>query len=369
MANGAYFNSDLGWTTHTIANHIVYFKGYVLERKPIEDIIEELVVDPTPRHKGNFVAIICNATNSTITHNVCRCSPLQYIDKECVTNLEKNLPGVWADQYVQISSDLTVTRIKGFDPFVASYDTLEYTDALNQIHEILNNSFEIFLSKNTRPLKVFLTGGIDSLTLYTYIKSFTNNFELVKCNYHKFTEFYVKNIFAIRDHWGYINSHSWGEEPTALLTGGCGDEYFLRGPATLNAIARYHNFSVLDLMRSNPDCYHFEYYQRPKNAKLFGELDIDTNNKQVTIDWVLNTLANDHQHWHIDETLFFSPMQDITIPNIILNMPRQNIIDHVLDLRINKDLIEKINPDDLKYLASSKNVASYTEDYLKLMCG
>jgi hypothetical protein len=367
MANGAYFNCDLGWTTHTIADHIVYFKGYVLEDQTVEQIIENSVVDPTPRYKGNFFIIICDNTTTTITHNVCRCSPLQYVNQQCVTNLEKDFSGVWADQYIQISSDLEVTRIKGFQPYIATYDDLEYTDALNQIHAILNNAFEIFLSKNTRPLKVFVTGGIDSLTLYTYLKSFTKNFELVNYNFHKFTEFYIKNIFAIRDHWGYINSHSWGEEPTALLTGGCGDEYFLRGPITLNAIAQHHEIDVLELTKQDPNCYHHKYYLRDKNVKCFGKLDFDVTDKKTVIDWILNTLANDHQHWHLDETIFFSPFQDIRIPNIILNMPKQNIIDHVMNLQINKDLIAMIDPDNLKLLGRYKNSASYTSEYLKLV--
>ena len=117
---------------------------------------------------------------------------LQYVQNEKITNLEKDLTPVWSDKYLTVDPALTVTE-NYFSPYTASYENIDYDSALNQVDKILCDSFESFLSKNNKPLKVFLTGGIDTLTLYSYLKKFTKNFEIVDYEYKKFTHFYIKN--------------------------------------------------------------------------------------------------------------------------------------------------------------------------------
>ena len=359
LPNSTFFNCDLGWEQNEHNGYTIFFKGYVLEDISQQELFENIVNDPTPKYKGNFFAVVCNDSDTVITHSINRCSPLQYTENECVTNLQKDLTPVWSDTYLKIDDQLEVSKIH-FKPYTATYESIDYNSALNQIHDIINTAFENFLTKNTRPLKVFLSGGVDTLTLYSYLKSFTKNFEIVDSEYVKYTHFYLRNKKTIKFHWGYKQMHSWGEIPTVLLTGGCGDEYSMRGPTTLAAIAQHHGIDVLELIKQNTDCYHHTYYLRDKNIKLFDRVDIDISDKKTVVDWILNILINDHQHWHIDNTLFFSPFANISIPNIILNMPKENIQDQILDAQINKDLITMINPDDLKFLAKYKNFDSMT---------
>ena len=94
-----------------------------------------------------------------------------------------------------------------------------------------------------------------------------------------------------------------------------------------------------------------------KNSKYFRNTnpDVDTSSKKNTIDHILNNLINDHQHWHIDETICFTPFKNIAIPGIILNLPKQNVIEQLLDAQFNKDLIIRNNPDDLRLLSTNKN--------------
>jgi hypothetical protein len=355
LKNGIVFNCDLGWQRIEYKNHIIFFKGYILDKIKDEEFYESIINDPIPKFNGNFFSVIVGE-KITITNDINRGSPLQYVQNEKVTNLEKDLTPVCSDKYLTVDSAMTVNEAS-FAPYTASYENINYDDALKQVNEILCNSFESFLSKNNKPLKVFLSGGIDTITLYSYIKKFTKNFELVDYEYKKFTHFYVKNWQTkIKKFWGYNQMHSWGDIPTVLVTGGCGDEYLMRGPATLPVLAGYHKIDALALLEKNTDCYHYMYFNRDENKKKFQNKKIkNITSKKIMIDYILNNLINDHQHWHIDETIFFTPFKNIAIANIILNCSKEHIIDQMLNAQFNKDLIIRNNPDDLKFLSKYKN--------------
>jgi len=356
LKNNIIFNCDLGWQRIEYKHYVIFFKGYILDNLKDEEFYESIVTDPTPKFQGNFFCIIADET-ITVTNDKNRGSPLQYVQNQKITNLEQDLTPAWSDKYLTIDPLLTVTE-HHFSPYTSFYETIDYDSALDQVDKILCDSFETFLSKNNKPIKVFLSGGIDTLTMYSYIKKFTTNFELVDYEYKKFTHFYRKNWDTkIRKYWGYNQIHSWGDVPAVLLTGGCGDEFFLRGPCTLAILAEHHQIDTFALLEQHTDCYHRHYLLLEKNSKYFRNTnpDVDTSSKKNTIDHILNNLINDHQHWHIDETICFTPFKNIAIPGIILNLPKQNVIEQLLDAQFNKDLIIRNNPDDLRLLSTNKN--------------
>lgn len=355
LKNGVIFNCDLGWTKINYKDHIIFFKGYILDKITNEDFYESILRDPVPKFHGNFFSIVVGE-NIIVTNDICRGSPLQYIQQEKITNLETTHTPVWADKYLIIDYAMNVKEIQFF-PYTASYKTIDYDSALDQLDKILCDAFESFLSKNTKPLKVFLSGGIDTLTMYSYIKKFTRNFEMVDYEYKKFTHFYVKNWNKkIKNFWGYTQIHSWGDVPAVLLSGGCGDEYFLRGPAMLSVLTEHHQIDVSAMLEKNTQCYHYEYLLLEKNNHYFkNKKTFDTSSKKNVIDHILNNLINDHQHWHIDETICFTPFKNIEIPKIILNLPKQHIVEQMLNAQFNKDLISRNDPDDLKFLSTYKN--------------
>ena len=353
LKKGIYLNSDLGWQTYTLNSNTIFFKGYVLDNINLQNFLENIIKDPVPRYDGNFICIIVGE-KITITNDKCRGTPLQYDPFNKVTNLEKNLTPVWSNNYLTITENFNIKQIK-FTPYSASYQEIDYNASLNEIDKIICNSFEIFLSKNTKPIKIFLSGGIDTLTMYSYLKKFTKKFEIVDYEYFKFTHFYTKNLEKIKKFWGYNQMHSWGELPVVFFTGACGDEFFLRGPAMLSVLADFHEIDVLTLLDNNRQCYHHNYFFI-KNQHYFKQnTKRKFSIKKVTIDHILNNLINDHQHWHIDETICFTPFKNITIPNIICNLPKKNIVEQILHAQFNKDLIIKNDSDDLKLLSKQKN--------------
>jgi len=124
----------------------------------------------------------------------------------------------------------------------------------------------------------------------------------------------------------------------------------------LSVLAEHHQIDALALLEKNTQCYHHNYFTLEKNKQYFkNKKTFDTVSKKNTIDYILNNLINDHQHWHIDETICFTPFKNISIPGIILNLPKQNIIEQLLNGQFNKDLIIRNNPDDLRLLSTSKN--------------
>ena len=70
---------------------------------------------------------------------------------------------------------------------------------------------------------------------------------------------------------------------------------------------------------------------------------------------VLNILANDYQHWHLGNTLTWTPYKDIEIVKILLQCPINQLIPQLLDGRLSKDLIMDYNPAIIDYLSQYKN--------------
>ena len=64
---------------------------------------------------------------------------------------------------------------------------------------------------------------------------------------------------------------------------------------------------------------------------------------------------NDHQHWHLGNTLTFTPFKDIRILATMLEMEKNDIVESILDARMQRELIGRNNPELLQYLDEYKN--------------
>jgi hypothetical protein len=355
LKNGIFLNLDSGWNVFNIGGKKLYFKGYISEKQPFETIINDIIKDPTPRFKGNFFLIICSNKKITLTNDKNRGTPVYYCkDSKVITNLSIK-EGIWANSFCELDYDFNIT-IKKFNPYNIIDKKLSYEQGIEKIYNIIANEFDILLTKNKSPIKIFLSGGIDTLTLYSFLKKFTKNFELVDYEYKKWTHFYKHNRHDyIKKYWAYNQIHTWGEEPTILITGACGDEYMLRGPATIKYLIDYYNIDFISLLKKNKDCYHYDYFMREKNIDIFKQEKKVFAHKEEMILYILNILINDHQHWHLDKTICFTPFKNIELPNIVMNLEKDILIEQMLDAKINKDLILKNNPDDLQLLSKYKN--------------
>lgn len=354
---------DSGWHTLEVDASLVFYKGYSSDQLPLHDIVRLLHDEPTLRFQGNFCVIIYNNNRITITHDSCRGFPLWY-DTDTVTNLEPLQNNVWAETYITLDRD--TVRIEPLPKQIHKLGN-SYTDILSMVHETICDTFENFLTHNKLPVKIFISGGVDTVMCYSYLKKFTNRFEIIDYEYKKFTHFYKKNWHdRLQSFWAYKQIHSWGDEPVALVSGGCGDEYFMRGPSTANLfLIGIHGTSINQLLPGHENDYMYDYLSRDTTQKKLMEQETDdyyksiTSTEKLTKNYIESNLANDHQHWHIDSTITFTPWKNIIIPKLIMTLPLDDYKKQILDARFNKDLISLNNPDDLKLISKFKNKNSY----------
>jgi hypothetical protein len=72
-------------------------------------------------------------------------------------------------------------------------------------------------------------------------------------------------------------------------------------------------------------------------------------------------VANDWQHWHLGETLHWTPLRDLEIFKILMRLPLSDAIDQIMDSTLSRALIEKNVPGATELISDQKN----TEPILK----
>ena len=155
--------------------------------------------------------------------------------------------------------------------------------------------------------------------------------------------------------------HHW-RQPSTLITGGCGDEFFFRGPTAIALWAAWHDINVIDLLKQNTNYYHAKYFLKDVNQQAFRQaLD---NRDQILqsyptevdlIKQILNINVNDHQHWHLGETITVTPYKNLEITKLLLRLSKENLLKQVLDADVSKSLIQRLDPLAIKYVSPYKN--------------
>jgi hypothetical protein len=343
-------NCDDGW--QLIANEkckVAWFKGYSFED------YSSLFDDPTPRHSGNFCLIYVNLHDEIIiTHDKERSFPL-WNNIFAFGNI--GLPKdnrVFANTYLKIVSN-NVNNIV-FPIKYSIGENLSEDDAVEKIYDNLVTKFT-WLKNNSFP-QIFFTGGIDTLLCLAMLRHLQIDHDLIMqehLQYDKFTTSFGYE-FLNKEYWGYRQIHYW-TQPSMLVSGGMGDENFLRGPYNIHLLLQSRGLKVKDIIKEND--YHYEYFTNPKNLniKFDSKLQLYTKNKTKLYEKLIEINLNDHQHWHIGNTLTFTPFKDINILTTILSMNDEDIERQMMDAALQKKIIAKVAPDLLKYLSLQKNTS------------
>jgi len=345
LPNGLHLSTDDGWHTMVFGNTTVIIKGYA-DNIPLCTVAEKCITSDAPNIRGNFTAFVCTDEIVRILHDMNRGYPL-WINNIGITNLHGGTEQIWADCLLTVDKDMNVER-SWFNPFSTVDENISDTQIVDKIHDILMSSFENFLSHNELPLKIFLSGGIDTTTMWAYLDHFTKDYELVDYEYMKLTPFYKRNQYAIKRYWGYTQIHLW-EEPCVLITGGNGDENMLRGPNTLSMKLHSLGLTFADILQ--PDDYHYTYFMKKQNI-----FDTFKNLEEIYDDEILNININDHQHWHLENTITFTPCKNIDILSLVLSGSKELIVAQARDAWINKELIKKLDKTKLRVLSNQKNI-------------
>lgn len=311
---------------------------------------------------GNYAELSLTNDVVSLLHDRYRSFPLWWDEsKKILTNLLGTGSQIWADKIVKISGvDLQETTVD----LIGTVDT--DPASMSQVVEQLSENFAKKVNAlPTLPFvdkKLFLTGGIDTLTIAAIIEREKQSVDYIDFNFFQFDWFTNHNMGDIRKkYWGYRNMHHW-TEPCILITGGCGDEYFMRGPDTVALWAAWHDIDIVGYFQTHPRSYHTDYFLRSDNVKKLTEVYTQRaqiqeiyKNKSDLVREILNINANDHQHWHLGKTIHWTPFKDLDLLKIILRLDVDDMLTQILDARVNRRMIEASCPILSKTLSDSKN--------------
>jgi hypothetical protein len=358
LRDDLWLNCDTGWTEIWTEHGFAYIKGYCFQRGINHVLAQELFENAQPRFEGSFVAVLAHKDGTvTVTNDTTRATPLFRDDAgHAVGTIEIQHPvNIWADAWVTIGQTIQEHR---WTAIPVPGPTRDFTEVVDEIHNLLTAKFS-WLGLNADNIKVFYSGGIDTLLCISYLRALHIPHELIMAEHSDYDQFTINFESQLRNHWGYNQIHHY-RNPTTLVTGACGDEYFLRGPATANIMLAHLGMTMEQVLR--PDHYHYLYFRGVEKSALYATQQQDEQiqkaiqSKQTTVDHILQMCINDHQHWHLGHTITFTPFKDIQLLKLTLELDEENIIDAIVDASIQKELIRRNDAGLLAYLAKNKNL-------------
>lgn len=352
-------STDNGWIVHDCEAWTMVYKGYA-DHSQMLMLLNDIANQITPKFTGNFCAIVydkqCN--NLKIQTDLYRSFPIFYNLNSEVTNLVKLSNTVYTDNIILITESLDIEYpLKSNFNVIGDINTspLTVNQVISEVDKILSTKIQHFIEHNTLPIKVHLSGGIDSLLVYSYLQHYTDNYELVKCQHLDYDYFCLLNQDKIANNWGYQQIHHW-REPCVLTSGAPGDEFMLRSPTTCDLFLKYYGIDIIQLVKDNPKCLHYEYFLKEKHLNIFNNQTIDTSLTQKQMHTQLcDTIINDWQHWHLGNTLTWTPLRDLEIFKLLLRLPVESAFGQILNSDISRQLIEKKFPGGTRLISDQKN--------------
>ena len=366
--NNLWINVDAGWKESKDQHgNLLLYKGY-LDTYSIEEKIQEISKQEEPIYYGNFCLIKCFDSGLSIKTDRLRSFPIWYDKKQGITNLVSSDYTIWADSYIGLSNNLELIESKFNCLGASNNNILLFNQVVEKVDQLLTNKLSKFFEHNQLPVNVFLSGGIDTMLLYSYIKKLNIQHNLIACSHIDFDYFYLKNHDTLSQFWGYRQIHHWKEE-CVLVTGAPGDEFTVRSPTTANMMLRYHGTSIDKLLPDYKSCLHYTYFNNPKYNEIWEEQkDLKFDNLETAISNCLNLNVNDWQHWHLGNTLTYTPLRDIELFDTIARLPLDELIEQIMNSTVQRILIEKNDPTLLNCLSVQKNSFNNMENLTSVLC-
>lgn len=358
---------DEGWTHYNTHGYNIWYKGY-LDNAASGSILD-IVNGTVPTLSGNFCAIVVTEQGLSIKSDRQRSFPIWY-NTDQITNLFQLENTAWATHCISIDNN--------FQPKFEYFDLIGKTSSVGnsfdhvvtQIDRILSEKTKTFLSTISSPIRVFLSGGIDTALVFSYIQKYTDQFEIVSNLHCDFDYFYLKNHGTLSKLWGYNQIHHW-REPCVLASGTPGDEFMARSPTTANLLLLHYGTSIPELLATEEykNCLHSIYFNNPKYFEMWAEQAKAYQPTQLAevIDNCSNYNINDWQHWHFGNTLTWTPLRDIEIFKLVASLPLADLKNQIMNSTLSKELICRNNPKILDYLSEQKNATNHMENLTNIL--
>lgn len=322
---GLWFNFDNGWQH----NGETFYKGY------------------GHGEVGNYLEMSYTPNSINIVTPKIRSCPL-YINFEQtqITNLEGEVR-LHNDQTVVINDKKIGIIPRQFDyvwPTVNQSLEKVCDDVIACLSHQLMQLFEQYPFTHKC---CFVSGGIDTVLLAALIEYHQADVEIIDYEHFEYDYFSNQVLDLLRKNWAYTQIHHWRKE-TILVSGAMGDEFMFRGPRCISQWARLKNLALLNLLEQAP-YYHQRYFLQPENLVYFKD------KSATSYATIIDQLLNDYQHWHIGNTLTWTPFLHVDILMAVLSMSAEDLVQQALDAKLSKMIIEKLAPRYLQYISTYKN--------------
>jgi hypothetical protein len=353
-----HLSTDAGWHETQIGScHLVY-KGYA-DIDAMPRLLDQIITQTEPVLLGNFCVIVYDASSNSIKIQTdrYRSFPIFFKTQHSVGNLLELEHTAWTDSLLEISTDLTVTEHK-FD-VIGKIDSgmLTEDEVVDQINLILETKTQKFLSHNQLSIHAHLTGGVDSLLVYSYLQKFDQTHRVIDYAHIDYDEFWLKNSGTLQKFWGYRQIHHW-RNPCVLISGAPGDEFMLRSPTTCDRYVKTHGLNMLELLELPQwkNSLHYTYFKKSVHQEIFKNQTVKPYQSHNNLIWDLcNTVVNDWQHWHLGNTLTWTPLRDLEIFKLLLRLPLDSALKQIINSGISTRLIEQNYPGLTGVMSDQKN--------------
>ena len=374
LSNNLFLNHDLGWKNKKFKNINIFYKGYSDEYSD-EELFEKILENPIPHISGNFTAILDLEKEIIISHDNCRSYPIYFQEDIIkVSNLDTEGKRIEFNNFIKIHKKNNHIEVVNLNISPTIEKNINLDQAIDKIDNILNQSIEKFISKNKKSIKIILSGGLDSTLVFSYIKKFTKNYELIDCEYRKWTTFTKNNwkkISKVSNQ--YLLSHSWGETPVLFANGYYGDQFFMRDLTPLRLLLNHYKINIFEQIEKHKGTYNNNHFKKPaefdrsENNLKDKKYRIIEQDLEKTKKYCLNILAGTYLIWGLDHTIYYTPFKNLKIPNIILNLPINDLIDNAFQCTIQKKLLQRNDDKLLDIVFDEKNNGNFNNlvNYLK----
>jgi hypothetical protein len=278
-----------------------------------------------------------------------------YVGKPSINNLvfTSGTRNIWAGQQIIVDIDFNVHE-KTFD-IIGPIDTseLDFQQAQDQVHAILTQKTQEFLSHNTLPLKVFLSGGVDTTLVYSYLVAAGAKFELID-NFHVDHDYFWRSNSdrLIRNNWSYQWTHHWRDH-CVLTSGAGGDAFMLRLPIPGDFYLRHLGTTINESVR--PEHIQYNHIKLPENQKgINSQRPLLPSKQELYLD-LCNQMVCDWQHWHLGNTLHWSPLRDLNMAKVIMRLPLNHAINQIVNCEFSLGLIERNVPNGSSLVSAKKD--------------
>ena len=363
-------STDAGWQRHDTDNYSCVYKGYC-DSGRMPDLLNQIAAQTEPELFGNFCMIVYNNHTGQleIKSDRWRGFPIFYTDRVGITNLAPMNQTAWTNCLVTVNTDFSIV-INTFKVIGELDDTpVDRSEIVEFIDQRLSQKAKNLAQFNTLPIRAFLSGGVDTALVFSYIHRYVPDYELIKGNVIEYDRFWLQNSADLGEkYWGYKQIHHW-TTPCMLTSGTPGDEFMLRSPSHVDQFLKYHGIQISDLLTQRT-WLHSAYFNQPKHVELFKTQTVNPKRPLKLLQHNLcNGSINDWQHWHIGNTLTWTPLRDLEIYKMFLRLHPEAAIPQIMDSAISIELMERNYPGLSRIISDQKNTGNYLKNLADFLLG